>query len=139
MGAAPGGAMSEQLAGESPAIGLGMSRSWFDACVDRHGVMSVSGELDVATAPRFAVALDPLAEEGGIVSVDFSNLTFCGAAGITVLVGAVRTMADRGRLVIYDAPPMVTRLIEIAGLDSLVDVAVGRVISAPAAVEHERL
>ena len=49
---------------------------------------------------------------------------------INVLVGAVRTLGDRGRLVIYDPSPMVARLMDITGLDALVDITVGRVVNA---------
>ena len=101
-----------------------------DVHVDRHGVVNVSGELDASTAPRLAVALDRLADDGGVVCVDVSRLDFCGAAGINVLARIGRTLGTGGRLVIYDAPPNVARVIEITGLDQLVDVTVSRVIAA---------
>jgi anti-anti-sigma factor len=104
-------------------------RSRFDVHVDKHLMAHVNGELDVSTAPRFAVELDRLAADGGTVCVDLANLDFCGAAGINVLVGAVRTLGTRGRLVVYDPSPMVARVIDITGLDLLVDVVVGRVIT----------
>lgn len=99
---------------------------WCDMYVDRHRVLNVIGELDVSTAPRFAVELDRLAEDGGNVCVDFSSLAFCAAAGINALVGAVNVIGDHGRIVIYDPSPMVTRLIGITGVESLLDVAVSR-------------
>jgi anti-anti-sigma factor len=101
-----------------------MRRSRFDVHVDRHGVANVRGELDASTAPRFAAELDRLADDGGVVCVDFTNLEFYGAAGINLLFGAVRALGTRGRLVIYDPSPMVIRVLDITGLDRFVDVAV---------------
>jgi anti-anti-sigma factor len=127
----PGGAMNRQLDDEGSAVAPARRRTPFDVHVDPHRVAKVSGELDVNTAPRFAAELYTLVDDGGAVCVDFSKLVFCGAAGINVLVGAVRTLGDRGRLVIYNPSPMVARLIETTGLDALVDIAVGRVVNAP--------
>ena len=104
-------------------------RCRFDVHVDRHSVVHVSGELDVSTAPRFAVELEKLAVDGGTICVDLASLEFCGAAGINVLVGAVRTLGTRGRLVIYDPSPMVARILDLTGLDHLVEVVVGRVVA----------
>jgi anti-anti-sigma factor len=123
--------MSGLLDDEALAAHAVMGRIRFNVHVDRHQVANVSGELDASTAPQLTVALDRLVDVGGIVCVDFSGLAFCGAAGINVLFGAVRALGARGRLVIYDPPPVVARLIDITGLDQVVDVVVGRVITAP--------
>jgi anti-anti-sigma factor len=125
--------MSELSNDQPPAAGSDMHRTRFDVHVDRHRVANVSGELDASTAPRFAVELDRLADDGGTVCVDCSNLEFCDAAGINVLVATVHRLGTRGRLVIYDPSPMVARIIGITGLDQLVDVTVSRVINAPPA------
>ena len=115
---------------EQPAVRPVMRGCRFDVHVDRHLVVHVSGELDVSTAPRFAVELERRAIDGGIICVDLASLEFCGADGINVLVGAVRTLGTRGRLVIYDPSPSVARILDITGLDPLVDVLVGRVVAA---------
>jgi anti-anti-sigma factor len=114
-----------------PIVELVARRRRFSVHVDRHLVLHVSGELDVSTAPWFAVELDRLAIGGGIICVDLASLEFCGAAGINVFVDGVRTLGTRGRLVIYDPSPIVARVINITGLDDLVDVVVGRVVGAP--------
>jgi anti-anti-sigma factor len=125
--------MSDRSNGEQRAAGVVMRGTRFDVHVDRHLVANVRGELDASTAPRFAVELDRLADAGGTVCVDCSDLEFCGAAGINVLVGAVCRLGTRGRLIIYDPSPRVARIIDITGLDQLVDVIVSRVITAPQA------
>ena len=114
--------MNEQLDDEASTAAPETRGTPFDVYVDRYQVAKVSGELDVITAPRFAAELHRLVENGGAV---------CGAAGINVLFGAVRTLGDRGRLVSYDPSPMVARLIDITGLDPLVDITMGQVVNAP--------
>ena len=79
--------MSDRSDDEPPAARSIMRRSRFDVHVDRHRVANVRGELDASTAPRFAVELDRLVDDGGVVCVDFSDLEFCGAAGINALFG----------------------------------------------------
>jgi anti-anti-sigma factor len=123
--------MTELPDDERPGIDPVVRRTRFIVHIDRHRVANVSGELDAFTAPRFAMKLNRLADDGGIVCVDCSDLEFCGAAGINALIGAVRRLGTRGRLVIYDPPPMVARIIDITGLDHLVDVVVGRVVTPP--------
>lgn len=65
------------------------------------------------------------------VCVDFSDVGFCGAAGISVLFGAVRALGTRGRIVIYDPSPSAAKVIGLAGLDRVVDVAASRAVTAP--------
>lgn len=113
----------DDLSAAGPDLYLGR----FDVHVDRHGVANVSGELDLRTAPLFAIALDRIAADGGIICLDFSDLEFCGTAGINVLVAAARMLGTRGRIVIYDPSPTVARIIGITGLHHLVEIAVGRI------------
>lgn len=56
------------------------------------GVIGVSGEIDLATAPRLREQLVRLVTEhaGRIVVVDLSGVTFCDSLGLGVLVGAQR-------------------------------------------------
>jgi hypothetical protein len=93
--------MTEQLDDEASAVAPETRGIPFDVHVDRHRVANVS-----------------------------SDVVSCGAAGINVLVGAVRPLGDRGRLVIYDPSPMVARLIDITDLEALVEIIVGRVVNA---------
>lgn len=56
------------------------------------GVLTVSGEIDLATAPRLREHLVRLVTEhaGRPVVVDLSGVTFCDSLGVGVLVGAQR-------------------------------------------------
>lgn len=79
--------MRQQLDDEPTVAASLRRRNRFDVHIDRHLMVDVSGEADVITAPRFATKPAQLADDGGgVVWVDFSNLAFCGAAGINVLL-----------------------------------------------------
>ena len=81
----------------------------------------VTGELDLATAPRLDEALAALTAD--VIVVDLSGCTFLDSAGIRALVGTARKLgeADRGlRVVTSDAG--VLRLLEITGVDTLIRV-----------------
>jgi anti-sigma B factor antagonist len=55
--------------------------------VDRVAVVSVTGSVDMLSAPRFADAIDSaVAQSPSGLIVDLSKLQFLGSAGISVLV-----------------------------------------------------
>jgi anti-sigma B factor antagonist len=60
-------------------------------------LLTVSGELDIASAPVLSEALD-LAEESrpGHLVIDLADLTFMDSTGISVLVGARTRVCERG-------------------------------------------
>jgi anti-anti-sigma factor len=85
-------------------------------------VVRVSGELDIATAPRLQLVLDEaIASDPASVMLDLDGLDFLDSTGITVLVRARRRLEDQGaRLVLDGISPAVERVLEVAGvLDSL--------------------
>jgi len=125
--------MSDQPRDESSGVIVSPPDNGFAVRVDRHQVVNAHGELDIATDFQFAAALSPLVAEGGVICVDFSELEFCGAAGINVLFGAVQALGARGRIVIYDPAPQVSRVIALSGLDGVVEVVHSRIEAAPAA------
>jgi len=101
-----------------------MSES-FDAVVHEGPggtAVAVTGEVDLATAPKLAELLhEYVAATGGDVVVDASALTFIDSSGVAVLVGCVRSLAPTGRhLVIRDAPPFVSRVLHVTGVSAYV-------------------
>src|SRR4051812_5462218 len=67
---------------------------------DEGGSMTVvlAGELDIASVARLEEVLEQAVAAGrGPVRVDLSELTFCGAAGVTALAQAHRTLTAIGR------------------------------------------
>ena len=87
---------------------------------DGRSIVYVSGELDSSTANRLRHALAGVISAGARhVVVDLRDVSFMGASGLGVLVGAgQRLRRDDGRLLLRSAPPSVQRLIEITGLDA---------------------
>ena len=83
--------------------------------------MFVTGELDLATAPRLDAALADVTAD--TVVVDLSGCTFLDSAGIRALVATARALEGEGRgfrLVTSDAG--IRRLLEITGVDTLIRV-----------------
>jgi anti-anti-sigma factor len=81
---------------------------------DGSAVVSVAGELDVATAPELARAL---ARIDGDVTVDLSGATFADPSGLRVLLAA-RAGGCRLRVVRRGGGP-VARLLTLTGTDTL--------------------
>jgi anti-sigma B factor antagonist len=81
---------------------------------DGGAVVSVAGELDVATAPELARALAGI---DGDVTVDLSGATFADPSGLRVLLAA-RAGGCRLRVVRRGGGP-VARLLTLTGTDTL--------------------
>jgi anti-sigma B factor antagonist len=85
-------------------------------------VISVTGEVDLATAPELERSLgDALTRPGATgVSVDLSKVAFMDSAGLRVLVTALRAAEDGQRtLTLHEPHQQVRRIIEIAGLGEI--------------------
>ena len=82
-------------------------------------VVSIAGELDVATADRLREELDLTAERGARrVIVDLIGLTFIDSVALGVLTaGARRLRKDGGVFVIVSQDPRILRVFAITGLD----------------------
>jgi anti-sigma B factor antagonist len=84
-------------------------------------VVSVSGELDIATADRFAEELARTAERSARrVIVDLVGLTFIDSVALGVLTeGARRLRAAGGTCIVVSQDPRILRVFEITGLDRI--------------------
>lgn len=84
-------------------------------------VLHVSGELDLASAPRLSEALTELLADP--VVVDLSECTFLDSAGMGVLLASARALGDSGRsLRVATADPRILRVLEITAVDTLIAV-----------------
>lgn len=85
---------------------------------DGRSIVHVSGDLDASTAARLRELLAGLINAGARhIVVDLGDLSFMGAGGLGVLVGAARRLRrDDGKLLLRSAPPSVQKIIEITGL-----------------------
>ena len=82
-------------------------------------VISLTGEVDLYTAPEFKQQLlDVISQGGKDVVVDFSNTTFIDSTTLGVLVGGVKRLrAQDGRLALVCSDRNITKIFEITGLD----------------------
>jgi anti-sigma B factor antagonist len=85
-------------------------------------VVSLYGELDVATAPSLREQLIDLINDGhNQLVLDLEGIDFLDSTGLGTLIGALRRARTRGgdlRLVCTET--RITRLFEITGLDQAV-------------------
>lgn len=83
-------------------------------------VVSVTGELDVYTAPQLREALAQVANDGHRqIVVDLDGLDFLDSSGVGVLVAAHEELrSDDGDLTLICTRPKVFRIFEITGLTS---------------------
>jgi len=83
-------------------------------------VLKLSGELDVAMAPRVRSRLVGV---DGDVEFDCAGLTFIDSAGINLFVELHHTLVGAGaKLTLVNPPRCVTRLLELTEVDRLVEV-----------------
>ena len=85
---------------------------------DGEWLITLSGELDMATAPDLANVLHSLVGPGpDKVILDLSALSFIDSSGIAVLVGSQHKLIEQGRhLTIRGARSHAMKVFEIAGL-----------------------
>ncbi len=85
---------------------------------DAH-VISLSGEVDLYTAPEFKQKLlDVIAQGARSVVVDFSDTTFIDSTTLGVLVGGVKRLRPAGgSLALVCTDDNITKIFEITGLD----------------------
>jgi anti-sigma B factor antagonist len=88
---------------------------------DGNQVVSVTGELDIATAEQaYAYISEVIDSWPTMVSVDLSGLTFCDASGLGVLARIARHARQAGRqLKLTSARPSLLKIIRLTGLDGV--------------------
>jgi len=86
---------------------------------DGNQIVSVTGELDIATAEQAYIYLSDVIDAWAApVSVDLSGLTFCDASGLGVLARIARHARQAGRqLRLTAARPSLLKIMRITGLD----------------------
>lgn len=93
-----------------------------DLGLERHDgtmVVSVAGEVDMATAPELR---EWLAQTGGHVIVDLRAVSFLDSSGIGALVEASSRLVEAGGdLRLRKPQPIVRQVLEVTGLADWID------------------
>jgi anti-sigma B factor antagonist len=81
-------------------------------------IVSLSGEIDLAQAPRVQEQLDRLADEGATtIVIDLRDATFLDSVALGVLVGALkRCRAAGGTVHLVVSEPRIVKVLRITGL-----------------------
>jgi anti-sigma B factor antagonist len=90
-----------------------------------HTVVSVVGELDVATAPDLRLRLDDAIDRAlqNAVVVDLLAVTFIDSTALGVLIsGLKRSQGAGGELRIVVAEPRILKIFEITGLNDVLSI-----------------
>jgi anti-sigma B factor antagonist len=85
-------------------------------------VVTVSGEIDLYTAPRLRGELaSVLAVDHAVqVLVDMSGVGFCDSTGMNVLLAAMKRAGEQGgSLSLAGLRPAVRKILQVTGLDSV--------------------
>ena len=81
-------------------------------------VVTVAGEIDIATVTRLREGLAGLAAGGRPLVADLDRVRFIDSAGLAALVGAAnRAAAHGGSLHVVCARPRIRQLFQLTGLD----------------------
>jgi len=89
-----------------------------EAVDDGVPVLSVSGEIDMATAPAFKMAVTRLAGLHDRLVLDLGGVSFMDSAGIGVIGSAASLLGNGVR--IRNASSQVANLLRVTGMDKFV-------------------
>jgi anti-sigma B factor antagonist len=102
-GAAPSGGIEERRVGEI-------------------SVVSVSGTVDMITAPKLEAAIGSAAKTSpSAIVVDFTDVEFLASAGMGVLVAAHGDLTPDVKLVVVADGPATSRPLKLVGIADVVD------------------
>jgi anti-sigma B factor antagonist len=86
-------------------------------------VIVAEGEIDIASAPLLDDAVDVAVDQGSDhIAVDLQPTTFTDSTGLRSLISAHRRLSESGRLVVIPGTGPVRRLLEVAGVDTTLDI-----------------
>ena len=86
------------------------------------GLIRLDGELDLGTREQVIDAIRSPALAGVTQwAVDCSDLTFLDSYGLTAILSLAGESGALDRIALYEARPAVRRILEVAGLDSVLE------------------
>ncbi|MEU7581601.1 STAS domain-containing protein [Streptomyces sp. NPDC041068] len=100
-------------------------------------LITLAGEIDLGTVPLMRTTLERCLRDGvRTIDVDLTPVTFCDCSGLNAFIEMfVHTTVAGGTLCLHHPPPMLARMIELAGAGFLLQgpSAVPGPVSRPAA------
>jgi anti-sigma B factor antagonist len=88
-----------------------------------HALVTVAGEIDIATVAQLEEQLSALADSGRPLVADLGQVSFIDAAGLRALGRAAKQAAAHSvRMHVVCGRPQILRLFELTGLDNRVSV-----------------
>lgn len=88
----------------------------------RVGLLTPSGELDVAVAAELRTALrEAVASDVAVVVLDLRDVDFLDSTVLGVVVEAHRSLAGERRLRVVGARGLALRTLQLTGLDGVLD------------------
>ncbi|HIW63758.1 MAG TPA: STAS domain-containing protein [Candidatus Stackebrandtia excrementipullorum] len=87
-------------------------------------VVTVSGEIDMYTAPQLRQYLTDLLGNGvADLAIDVNGVDFCDSTGLGVFIGALRRLRETGgSLVIVCAREQMLKIFQLTGLHKVFDI-----------------
>ncbi len=99
--------------------GFAIVENW----VERNAVLTISGDLDMLTAPALAEAIEAAArKEPATLIVDLSGVAFLASAGLGLMITAHRNIAPPARFGVVANGPATSRPMKLIGIDTVVAV-----------------
>ena len=116
-------------AADGPPLGVDVSSTGYGA------IVTIAGELDLATAPRVRAALESeLLERAEAVVVDLKEVTFMDSSGLAALLNFERDMGMRSRRLAIACPEGAARLLlDVTGVAERLDLHPSRADAEAAA------
>jgi anti-sigma B factor antagonist len=86
-------------------------------------VVSVAGEVDLATAEELRLALERVVDSHVCIELDLRLTTFMDSSGLAALIDTHRRLlGDGASLVLRDPSPTILRLLEITGVTQFIQI-----------------
>jgi anti-sigma B factor antagonist len=86
--------------------------------------LTLRGTLDLSTEGRARAALEPLLHPGAAVTLDLRALEFMDSTGLNLIIGALSTLGEDGRLTLRGAGGIVAKVLAVSGLTERPNVTV---------------
>jgi anti-sigma B factor antagonist len=91
-------------------------------------ILALNGKISAASAGEFNAAVEEALRERSALILDFKDVDYMASAGLRVLVGAQKkTRASGGSLTLLNVGEEVMTVLEVTGLDEILDIRPGKI------------